>query len=210
MNTSENKKSNNDPFGNRIIAPSQSAVMVQENEPDDEWDGAFNLPLHINGDPIPNYSQIIFKFKIVDFSIDLNSSSKSINSNSITDRLAESSEYLSLILNGIKIDFSVTKYGFCFRAGLDDLKLVDKIHLMNKEQKQATEILSSSGNLNQIIKFYFRQVEEEAPNFTTLYSNILKNVLFECSNIHVACHRTAIVYFLEYVTGMLIFCVFIL
>lgn len=117
--------------------------------------------------------------------------------------LAESNEYLRLILNGIQIDFAVTKYGASFRAGLDDLKLVDKIHLLDKRQRQATEILSSSASGdNQIIRFYFRQVEQDAPNFKTLYSNILKNILFECSNIHVACHRTAIVYLLEYFTGI--------
>jgi hypothetical protein len=180
--------------------------MMQIVEPDDEWDGPFNLPLHINGDPIPNYPQILAKFKINDFSIDLNSSSsksKSNNLSSTSDRLSESNEYLSLVLNDIYIDFSITKYGLCFRAGLGDLKLIDKIHLIDKRNKKVTEILSSSGNFDQLIKFYFRQVEEEAPNFTTLYSNILKNVLFECNDIHVACHRTAIVYFLEYVTGMI-------
>ena len=172
-------------------------------EPDDEWDGPFTLPLEINGDPIPNYPQILCEFKIVDFRIDLNMS-KYIKSKSasISDFLSESKEYLSLMLNGIKIDLAVTKYGLSFRAGLDDLKLVDHIHFIEKNQSHSTEILSSSaGNANQIIKFYFRQVEEVAPNFNTLYNNILKNVLFECSNIHVACHRTAIIYLLEYFTG---------
>lgn len=184
-------------------------------EPDDEWDGPFMLPQHINGDPIPNYPQILCKFKIDDFGIDLNSAastkSATLSSSSVVDMLSESNEYLQLVLNRIQIDFAVTKYGVNFRAGLGDLKLIDRIHSLldarqqpqqQLQRRQPTEILSSSTNDdNQIIRFYFRQVEEDAPNFVTLYGNILKNVLFECSTIHVACHRTAIVFLLEYLTG---------
>jgi hypothetical protein len=159
-----------------------------EVEPDDEWDGPFNLPININGDPIVNYCQLVFKFIISDFSIDLKAT---LNKEEI--------EYLKLIFHEIKIDFAITKFGMHFRAGLGDLKLIDQIH--KSDLNEYTEILSSSSranNTNQIIKFYFRQVEPEASNFATLYHKILTNILFDCSNIHLVCHRTAIIYFIKY------------
>ena len=159
-----------------------------EPEPDDEWDGPFNLPANINGDPIVNYCQLVFKFIISDFSIDLKAT--------LDD---EEIEYLKLIFHEIKIDFAITKFGMHFRAGLGDLKLIDRIH--KSELSEYTEILSSSSrsnNPNQIIKFYLRQVEPEASNFATLYHKILTNILFDCSNIHLVCHRTAIIYFIKY------------
>ena len=177
-----------------IVMPSIDQDQV---EPDDEWDGPFNLAKYINGDPIPNYSQISCWFTITDFTLDLNKNQ---------------SEYLHFVFKSIKIDFVVAKYGIFLRSGLEDLKLIDKLHQsishdqgQQQEQQQEqqltyTEILSSSSkqNSNQIIKFYFRQIDPEAPNFSALYSKIITNVLFDCSNIHVKCHRTAIVYFVDF------------
>ncbi|CAF0714006.1 unnamed protein product [Brachionus calyciflorus] len=154
-----------------------------EIEPDDEWNGPFNLPKYINGDPIPNYSQITCRFNIADFSIDLNQGEI---------------EYLKFIFNSIKIDFVIAKYGVFFRAGLGDLKLIDKIHESVSTGESYTEILSSSSRGGEIIRFNFRQVDQDAPNFSSLYSKILTNILFDCSNIHVKCHRAAIVYFLNF------------
>ena len=162
-------------------------------EPDDPWDGPFNLPIQINGDPIPNYCQIMLVFNIGDFIIDLDLAN---------DRLCDDpseEEYLELKLKSIKIDFAVTKYGAIMRAGLGDLKLIDKIHQSQFETAEendfrGTQILSSSTNenLDQLIKFYFRQVESEAPNFASLYQKTLTNILFDCRNIHLACHREVI------------------
>ena len=168
---------------------SDSVDAYRIHEPDDEWDGPFNLPQQINGDPIPNYCQMLLKFTIGDFIIDLD-----LAHDRLLDDPSEE-EYLELKFRHIKIDFAITKYGVIMRAGLGDLKLIDKIHKTSQAESsldfQGTEILSSSTNenLGQLIKFYFRQVEPEAPNFATLYSKILTNILFDCSNIHLACHR---------------------
>ena len=153
-------------------------------EPDHEWDGPFNMPIQINGDPIPNYCQIRFEFNIGDFIIDLDLANDRLSNDPNED------EYLELKLKSIKIDFAITKYGAIMRAGLGDLKLIDKIH-HSQFGSNGTQILSSSTNenLDQLIKFYFRQVEPEAPNFSSLYSKILTNILFDCRNIHLACHR---------------------
>jgi hypothetical protein len=160
-------------------------------EPDDEWDGPFRLATQINGDPIPNYPQLSLNLLVTTFSINL----KSTNEYLKDEDPKQEQEYLKFFLNDIRIDFAITKYGFSFRAGLGDLKLVDKIHPTDTQSE--TEILSSLSS-EDIIKFYFRQVEEDAPNFATLYGKILSNLRFDCSNIRVACHRTVIVYFLNY------------
>lgn len=91
---------------------SDSADFHRLIEPDDEWDGPFNLPKQINGEPIPNYAQVLFMFNIGDFIIDLDKAN---------DRLLndpDDEEYLELKLNFIKIDFAITKYGASMRAGL--------------------------------------------------------------------------------------------
>lgn len=168
-------------------------------EPDDEWDGPFMLPVDINGDPIPNYCQLLFNLNVKKFGINLNSTNEHLKE----DDPAEETKYLDFALNEIRIDFAITKYGLNFRAGLGDLKLIDKIHA--NQGRAETEILSSLSSTNSsgfapqdLIRFYFRKVEENAPNFATLYSKILSNVMFDCSNIQVACHRSVIVYFLNY------------
>ena len=187
----------NEPVSDTDALKKSFKILDSENnshlvEPDDEWDGPFNRPAHINGDPIPNYSQIAFMFTIDKFMIDLR------NSSDLFLDTAFEKEYLEFIFNSIKIDFAITKYGISFRAGLGDLKLTDKIH--SSKESNVTEVLSSSSltNLNQIIKFYFRQVEKEAPNFKTLYNKILTNILFDCSNIHVSCHREVIIDFINF------------
>jgi hypothetical protein len=187
-NNTTNRRSNlkDDSSSKSTIYHSLTGGIEFELEPDDEWDGPFNLPKYINGDPIPNYSQIIMRFSVKKFGINLNST---INDETEVD-------YLKLNLNEIRIDFAITKYGFNFRAGLGNLKLIDKIHGID-DLNPETEILSSSST-EEIIKFYFRQVDQEAPNFATLYSKIISNILFNFNCIHVACHRSVIVYFLDY------------
>lgn len=183
-----------------VSTPIPNVNESTDIEPDDEWDGAFTLPKYINGDPICNYCQILCKFRIADFSIDLNESAV-LPAGSISTNIDR--EYLRLVFDGIKIDFSITKFGMCFRAGLADLKLIDKLH--RTAYNEHTEILSSSSTIdsqNRIIKLYFRNVEQDAPNFSTLYSNILTNILFETSSIHLACHRTAIVYLIKYLKSI--------
>ncbi len=189
INTNQNNMSKKTSLKINPVVDHGDETTKSQPEPDHEWDGPFSLPKYINGDPIPNYCQLLFKFSIKDFGIDLN------------DECVPVSDYLKLILNKINIDFAITKFGMHFRADLGDLKLIDKIHKIDvHDQSSFTEILSSSskGN-NQIIKFYFRQVEPEAPNFDELYKRILMNVLFDCSNIYLVCHRTAIIYFIKVV-----------
>jgi hypothetical protein len=64
-----------------------------------------------------------------------------------------------------------------------------------------TEILYSPKG-QELIEFWFRQVDTDAPNFKTLYQNIMINLRFDCNNIQVVCHRTVIVNFLTYVKGI--------
>ena len=160
-------------------------------EPDDEWEGPFMLATQINGDPIPNYCQILLRLDVDTFGIDLNSTEEFLKEDDPVNEI----EYLKFLLNEIRVDFAITKFGFSFRAGLGNLKLIDKIH--STENNRETEILSSLSS-QKIINFYLRQVEETAPNFASLYNKILCNILFDCSNIRIACHRTVIVYFLNY------------
>jgi hypothetical protein len=175
-------------------ADTNSNAAQQPPEPDDEWDGPFRLATQINGDPIANYAQLSLNVFVNTFSINLKTTNEALRD----EDPAHHTDYLKFFLNHIRIDFAITKYGFSFRAGLGDLKLVDKIHPTDPALDE-TEILSSlSSTDEEIIKFYFRAVEEEAPNFATLYGKILSHMRFDCSNIRVACHRTVIVYFLNW------------
>lgn len=166
----------------RARRDSQNSNADLPNEPDDEWEGPFQLPTYISGNPIPNYPTVAFNFKINKFSIDLNTED--------SDTIVQ--DYLQLLLTDIEMKLAITKYGQSFKAELGDLKLVDKKH--------KTEILSSKASSIQkkLISFYFRNVEKEAPNFETLYKNILRNILFRCNALQVVCHRTAFVNFLNY------------
>ncbi len=81
-----------------------------------------------------------------------------------------------------------------------DLKLIDKQHL--KVNLEYTEILSNASSNDQLIKFYFRQVEKDVSNFRTVYKSILSNVLFNCNSLQIVCHRTAIIHILSYLKGI--------
>ena len=171
----------------------KSEAQLQLIEPDNEWHGPFILPTQINGDPIPNYSQLLFKITIENFQIDI----KGTNDRDSDD--PDQYDYLNLILNAIDLKFAITKYGFSFQAGLGNLRLLDNIH--QTAQKEPIEILSSTSS-GKLIKLFFRQVDKEAPNFATLYNRIISNILFECNNIQLDCHRTAIIHFLNYGKGI--------
>ena len=160
----------------------------QPQEPDNEWEGPFMLPKSINGDPILNYSQLLFNFEINKFAIDIKETD-----DCIIDEPVEH-DYLGLNFKDIKLKFAITKYGFNLKAGLGNLKLIDKVH--RTSDNKFTEFLSSTSK--QLIRLHFRQVEVEAPNFSTLYANTLSKMLFECSSIQLVCHRTAIIYFINY------------
>jgi len=141
------------------------------------------------GNPIPNYAQLLFKIRIDDFVIDIK------GTDSLTSEDPIESDYLGLVLNSIKLNFVITKYGFALKAGLGNLRLLDKVHLTRDHQ--FTEFLSSTST-EELIQLRFRQIEPEAPNFEKLYSNTLSKILFKCSKIQVVCHRTAIIYFINY------------
>lgn len=156
---------------------------------DDEWDGPFASPKRINGNPVPNYCQILLMFKINDFVIDIKGTNDLICDDPVEN------EYLGVNLKSIKLDFSLTKYGFALKAGLGNLRLLDKVH--RTFDNQFTEFLSSSST-EELIQLRFRNVEPEAPNFESLYSKTLSKILFKCNRIQVVCHRTAIIYFINF------------
>jgi hypothetical protein len=107
-------------------------------------------------------------------------------------------EYLNFIFNHINMAFAITKYGFNLKASLGNLKLVDKIHLTDRLNPTSyTEILSSTSS-KELIRLNLRQVDKEAPNFSTLYLNTVFSVLFKFRSIQLVAHRTGIIYFLKY------------
>jgi hypothetical protein len=95
---------------NFTIIKTSSNVMSAE-EKDDEWDGPFNLPHEINGNPIPNYPKVVVKFEIKDVSIDLKSIIENAND-------FDESDYLKFLLDTIKLDFAICKFGTSMRATL--------------------------------------------------------------------------------------------
>ena len=161
----------------------------EDDEPDDEWEGCFRSPTKINGNPIPNYSQLLFKFNIEDFEIDIK------GTNDIESEDPVEHDYFGLILNAIKLDFSINKHGFALKAGLGNLRVLDKFH--RGHDNHFTEFLSSVSS-EELIRLSFRQVEPDAPNFASLYSKTLTKISFKCSKIQLVCHRTAIIYFILY------------
>jgi len=174
-----------------IIQSSQNAFI---EEPDHEWEGAFRLPTQINGNPIPNYPKISLSFSIKQFMILLNSSQL------LDMEHYDENEYLKLSLDDIKLDFAVTKYGSASKAKIGQLLLLVE-DAATKVHGRYTEILYSPKG-QELIEFWFRQVDTDAPNFKTLYQNIMINLRFDCNNIQVVCHRTVIVNFLTYVKGI--------
>ena len=106
-------------------------------------------------------------------------------------------DYLGVNLTKIDLAFSLTKYGFAFKGDLGNLRLLDKKH--RTLDNQYTEFLSSSSSSTEnLIKLRFRKVEPEAPNFASLYQNTLSKIWFKCTRIQVVCHRTAIMYFINF------------
>lgn len=132
---------------------------------------------------------MLFKFNIEDFAIDIKGTDDIESEDPIEH------DYFGLILNAIKLDFSINKYGFALKAGLGNLRLLDKFH--RTHDNQFTEFLSSVST-EELIRLSFRQVEPEAPNFASLYLKTLTKISFKCSKIQLVCHRTAIIYFILY------------
>ena len=160
------------------------------------------MPQHIHGEPIANYAQLLVNFTISDFTVDLNRTTQTSVAAATSTTTTKEHNYLQLIFNKIYTSFAITRYGMMMRAGLGDLQLVDVLHtsfVSGASAATPTRILSSSSaSSDQIIKFHFRQVDTEAPNFATLYASTLAKMHFDCSSIQLVCHRTAFIYFIKY------------
>lgn len=177
-------------LANRVQSMRKTKQPIGTIEPDDAWEGAFRLPTDINGQPIPNYPKVSFTFEIKDFSIEMKASS---------GRSSTEKEYLKLTLDTITLNLAVTKYGLCIKSALNDLQLIDKVIL--DSDGNHTKILSSASD-TAFIKFYFRIVEKEAPNFASLYNSTLTAIKFDFNAIQVVCERRAVINLLGYVKGI--------